>query len=159
MLPKKLTSFLNWRWGILFVGWSSLVVASPPTDANLYDSLQQKLKSLSAKETDLAEREQSLRERESLLVQEVDQYGRVLRDMKKRVSEMEQICGQKADALKKVYEVMDPKNAAKILNEMEPRFVGQLLTNMRKDRAAEILAKMNPMKARVVTERLFYSSK
>ena len=53
----------------------------------------------------------------------------------------------------KIYEKMDAKQAAKILNDMNIHLASRILKTMKPVTAAEILGKMSSEKARKITER------
>jgi flagellar motility protein MotE (MotC chaperone) len=57
------------------------------------------------------------------------------------------------ESFRGVYEKMEAKRAAKILDEMDLTLSSQILGGMRGERAAEILSQMSPDKARLITER------
>jgi len=56
--------------------------------------------------------------------------------------------------LAKYYELMDPKNAAAIMENMEDVLLIQLLRNMKKEVAAEILSNLDAKKAASITQKM-----
>jgi flagellar motility protein MotE (MotC chaperone) len=73
-------------------------------------------------------------------------------ELKRVKRELSSAKDQRAENYKTVYEKMDPKRAAKILDDMDISLSTQIIGDMKQDKAAEILAKMTPEKARQITE-------
>ena len=68
-------------------------------------------------------------------------------------TEMSRLRDERAENYKIIYEKMEPKRAAKILDEMDTGLAWQILSGMNRERAAEILGAMSSEKARLITER------
>ncbi|NDG26224.1 MAG: hypothetical protein EB120_03490 [Proteobacteria bacterium] len=73
-------------------------------------------------------------------------------ELKKKTIELESVRDHRAKSYRLIYEKMEPKNAAKILEDIDASLALQILADMREQKAAEILSKMNPEKARSITE-------
>ena len=54
-----------------------------------------------------------------------------------------------------LYEKMESKKAAKILESMDVDLSNKIIASMKQDKAADIMSKMLPEKARLITERTF----
>ena len=61
----------------------------------------------------------------------------------------------RAELFRGLYEKMDSKKAAKILEAMDTDLSNKILAGMKQDKAAEIMSKMAPDKAKVITEKTF----
>ena len=59
----------------------------------------------------------------------------------------------RAESFKAMYEKMDSKKAAKVLEEMDVNLANQILTGMKQDKAAEIMSKMSTATAKAITEK------
>ena len=59
----------------------------------------------------------------------------------------------KIEGFRQLYETMEPKKVASILDEMEASLAGQILGQMRQQKAAEILSRMSNAKVRTITEK------
>jgi flagellar motility protein MotE (MotC chaperone) len=60
----------------------------------------------------------------------------------------------KIDRMVKIYESMKAKSAANIFEKMDLKILMQVISNMKESKAAPILAKIAPERARVITESL-----
>ncbi len=61
----------------------------------------------------------------------------------------------RAELFRGLYEKMESKKGAKILETMDVDLSNKILAGMKQDKAAEIMSKMAPEKARLITERTF----
>lgn len=61
----------------------------------------------------------------------------------------------RAELFRGLYEKMESKKAAKILETMDVDLSNKILAGMKQDKAAEIMSKMAPEKARLITEKTF----
>lgn len=61
---------------------------------------------------------------------------------------------EKLDSLVKIYETMKPKDAARIFDELEIGVLVDVLKRMKEVKSAQILASMDPARARNITTRL-----
>ncbi|MFM8269322.1 MAG: MotE family protein [Pseudomonadota bacterium] len=136
------------------------------------------LSSLDQREKKLQEREQALLEQlsrhektiqelrvavekeknaseERLKAQEISWKKRILEMEKELKSKTEELNTSREKQLTNflgIYEKMEPKQAAKVLESTDAKLATQIITQMKAQRAAEVLAKMSPEKARVITE-------
>lgn len=104
-------------------------------------------KKLAAKDDEMKKR---LGEQEAEFNRKLAQKESELKRVKRELASARD---SRAQNYKSVYEKMDPKKAAKILDEMEISLSTQIIGDMNQSRAAEILAKMSPERARQITER------
>ncbi len=75
------------------------------------------------------------------------------KELKAKEAMIAKIKDNRAETYRSLYEKMEPKQAAKILNDLDINLAGQILGGMKNDKAAEILAKMTSERAKLLTER------
>lgn len=68
-------------------------------------------------------------------------------------AQQEKTAQQRSETYHLIYEKMDSKKAAKILDEMEVSTATSILENVKQEKAADILSKMSSERARLITER------
>lgn len=139
----------------LSLAWAGEEAPAPAPASDpltLRRSLTAKETELSGREADLSRREAQLQEREKILSGQVARYERAIADISKKLKEAQKVQGETADNVSRVYERMEPKRAAQVLNGMEVALASAILSSMKRDQAAAILGLMSPAKARRVTE-------
>ena len=119
------------------------------------------LQELSAKRVMLDEREKDVVLKENLLnvaernldakIVQLDEMQVELRELLQKYEEKN---SEKISRLVKVYEKMKPKNAAEIFETLELDILLEVAGNMKESSLANILANMNPKKARTLTTEL-----
>lgn len=107
-------------------------------------------------EKERAENDQKMRTHEA-------NWKKKLQDMEKelksKTQELESSKERQLASFLVVYEKMEPKQAAKVLESADVKLATQIITQMKAQRAAEVLGKMNPEKARMITEAGFVNQK
>ena len=76
-------------------------------------------------------------------------------ELKVALGDLKNLKDSRADAFRSIYEKMEPKKAAKIMNEMDLDLVHKILASIKQDSAAEILSLMTAEKAKIVTEKAY----
>jgi flagellar motility protein MotE (MotC chaperone) len=119
------------------------------------------LQSLSKRREELEKMEEEVRMKESLLeatdvrldekIEQIKDLEKVVRDLLTAYDKEEEA---KIASLVKIYENMKPKEAARIFDELDMSILLMVVDRMAERRAAPILAKMSPLKAKVLTEEL-----
>ncbi|MBL0318544.1 MAG: hypothetical protein IPP74_04530 [Alphaproteobacteria bacterium] len=116
------------------------------------------LQSLADRRKQLEDREKNLLLKETLLAsteERVDQRIKTLEQLKTQVDDLLKQYNEKEDAkirsLVKIYENMKPKDAAKIFDQMDMPILLQVVDKMKEAKAAPILAKMSPQRAKDLT--------
>ncbi len=119
------------------------------------------LQSLSKRRTQLDALEEKVRLKEHLLestevrlddkISQIKTLESTVRDLLKSYDKEEEA---QIRSLVKIYENMKPKEAARIFDEMGMTILLLVVDRMSERRAAPILAKMSPTKARMLTEEL-----
>lgn len=119
------------------------------------------LQSLSKRREELDAREQSLKLRESVLKateMRIDEKINEIRELKVTVEELlakyNEEERKKIMSLVKIYQNMKPKDAARIFEDLDMDVLLPVVDKISERKLAPILAKMNPEKAREVTEEL-----
>ncbi len=125
-----------------------------PSVSGFEATLGEQAKSLNEKEEALEKRKILLDEKEKVLNQQIARYEKVIEDLSARLKKARKYNEEQFGSLKKMYEKMDPKKAAVILNDLDTDLAAGILEGMRKEQAGEILGKMTALRARRVTERL-----
>lgn len=128
--------------------------ASSETSIDEYQkTLIEKNKLLEKRETELNKRETSVAEKEKLVSQQLNRYEGIIQELKTKLAELETTKASQAESFRQIYEKMDPKKAARILDDLELGLTSQIIAGMKQEKAAEILGQMSKEKARQVTER------
>lgn len=164
-------------WTAQELNWTEEAVASASdknldkNDSNRIDELEKREKEILAREETLKEQ---LKRQEMALQQEAaailesrrklneqvkvieEKWQKKLQEketeLKKKTDELAQFRSKSMDNLRSVYEKMEPKSAAKVLQEVDRNLASRILMGMKEQKAAEILSKMNTEKAREITE-------
>lgn len=96
--------------------------------------------------------EGKLKEKENEWKNQLAKKDSELSNLKK---ELETWKDARAELFRGLYEKMESKKAAKILESMDVDLSNKILASMKQDKAADIMSKMVPEKARLITERTF----
>jgi len=102
-----------------------------------------------ALESERKKLDQQFRDREAVWKKKISDLENQL---KTKSEELEKTKSKRVENTRSIYEKMDPKSAAKILQEIEYDIAVKIISGMKEQKAAEILSKMNPEKARTITE-------
>lgn len=103
---------------------------------------------------DLVMREQLLKATEKRIFKKVGELGAIQGKIKGMLKQYDKEQENKLKSLVKIYESMKPKDAARIFMELEMSVLLDVVERMREARAAKIIAKMAPGKAKRVTMEL-----
>ena len=119
------------------------------------------LQNLAARRDELESRARELEMRENLLQateRRIDEKIVELKRIEEKIQALLDRHDEREDAqlrsLVKIYENMKPKDAARIFNELEMDILLSVAERMREAKAAPVLAKMNPAKAKALTVEL-----
>jgi len=119
------------------------------------------LQELDAHRIELDRREQALRVREKLVdMAEADLDTRIkkLEDLQGNVEKLLRNLSNKEDdellQLAKIYEEMKPAGAATVLDKMDDNIVFDLFKRMKRKSTAKVMEKMDPAKARRISQML-----
>ncbi len=125
--------------------------------AELFNQLRVKEKSLAEREAALDLKTRDLEDRQKIMKEQLGKYENVIGKLRFDLKSLESSRKDKVMAFQQVYEKMEPKKAARILDDLDPELVVKVLTGMRQQQVAEILSKMDPDKARRITKKLLTS--
>ncbi|MEZ4750111.1 MAG: hypothetical protein R3B54_05625 [Bdellovibrionota bacterium] len=120
----------------------------------LRKSLQTRERALTGRENVVERKEKEVQEKERILQVQIARYEKIIKDLNQKLAGARRYEEERVAALKSIYERMEPKRAAKVLNKMDTESVASLLADMRKEQAAEILGRMTSNHAKEVSERL-----
>jgi flagellar motility protein MotE (MotC chaperone) len=118
-------------------------------------------KQLMGRRDQLDKREQEIGEREALVVIAEKRVEKKIQEMEVMKKQLETLIGQASAAqqaqienLVKIYEIMKPKEAAKIFETLDMPILLGVVQKMKPARTAPVLAEMNPEKAKEITTAL-----
>ncbi|MDB2414746.1 hypothetical protein N9W34_03145 [Rickettsiales bacterium] len=143
--------------------WSPGVRKGPKSiDSSGLGEMQQNIiENLSKRRQELQDWSDSISMKENILNATEKKVNRKLSELKKLqkevgelLSEYESNENKKVKRLVKIYENMKAKDAARIFSEMEMSILLEVVGNMKEVKAAGILAKMDPRRAKEITSRL-----
>ena len=124
-------------------------------------SMGQSFSVLQQKETDIKRREDQLKEREERIAKIEKEVEQKLQDLITVQKEIQAYRTEKQEAqsarvrnLSKIYGVMKPKEAAKLMENLDDKLVMGIVSTMTADEAAAILATMEVKKAAKISEAL-----
>jgi flagellar motility protein MotE (MotC chaperone) len=126
--------------------------AEAPADP-VQRSLQEKNDLLNRREAEVAKRELAVTEKEKVLDNQIGRYERVIHDLKAQLADSERMQDNRADSIRRMYEKMEPKKAAQILEQMDLGIAASIVGGMKQDKAAEVMDHMSKERARSITEK------
>src|SRR5690606_26306028 len=110
---------------------------------SLKRSLDQRAKALDGKELELNRRERELNEKETLLARQLERYEKRFTEMRQIASRTDVSRRNPEETFRKIYEKMDARKIARVLEAADIDLVGEVLAEMRPQMAAEILGRMS----------------
>ncbi|WP_135079392.1 hypothetical protein [Terasakiella sp. SH-1] len=124
-------------------------------EVDLLQKLAERREELEAQAKELDVRENLLKAAEARIDKKVQSLKALQRTIEDQMVKYDDQQEEKLVNLIKIYENMKPKDAGRIFEELEMDVLLEVAEKMNKRRLAPILAKMDPKKARDVTEELF----
>lgn len=124
----------------------------------LHAKLKERAKALDTREAEIQAKETELKDKQEFLQQQLGKYEATLGKLRQELKSLEAARDEKVSAFRQVYEKMESKKAARILDELDSELASRILAGMKQQQAAEILGKMDPEKARRITKRFLSSS-
>jgi flagellar motility protein MotE (MotC chaperone) len=125
-----------------------------PADIDVLQKLAQRRTELETWAGDLTMREQLLKATEGKLEEHLAELKTVQASIKGLLGQYDQEQEKKLKSLVKIYEVMKPKDAARIFEQLEMDILLDVVERMKEAKIAPILAAMNPEKAMTITAEL-----
>lgn len=119
------------------------------------------LQELDRKRVELERQEQALEVREKLveisevkLQEKIDHLEKVQTNVQQLLKNLSDKEEDELMSLTSIYEKMKPASAAVVIDQMDNRIVFDIFKRMKKNNTAKIMEKMNPKKARIISEML-----
>ncbi len=125
-----------------------------PEHLVLLQELDKKRISLEREQQALAVREKLVDISEKRLQNKIDHLEKVQSNIKQLLENLSDKEESELKALTEIYEKMKPSAAAVVIDQMDNRIVFDLFKRMKKNNTAKIMEKMNPKKARIISEML-----
>ncbi len=119
------------------------------------------LEKLSARRQELDAREHDIQARENLLKAAEDRIDKKIAEMKALQSDVKTMLAKideqddaRLKSLVKIYETMNPKDAARIFEQLDMPILLGVVGNMKEQKVAAVMGVMDPSKAKVLTDAL-----
>lgn len=116
--------------------------------------MEDQRKKLDDRERDLDAREALLKAAEQELAQKHKELVQIRNQIEELLGDQQQQEQEQIQSLVKIYEGMKAKEAAAIFNSLDIDVLLEVLTHMSERKAAPIIAKMNPERAKTITVML-----
>lgn len=124
----------------------------------LHALLKDREKKMAERELQIETKERELNEKQVFLEQQLGKYEATVTRLRGELKSLEAARDEKVSAFRQIYEKMEAKKAARILDDMDVELSSKVLGGMKQSQAAEILSKMDPEKARRITKRFLAST-
>lgn len=124
------------------------------TELDLLQKLSARREALDMRERELDMREGLLKAAEQSLQAKTQELAALRKRIEAATSTFKKGEDEKFDSLVKIYEAMKPKEAARIFEELEMDVLIDVMKRMKEMKSSQILASMDPVRARVITTRL-----
>ena len=82
-------------------------------------------KAMTEREAEVTRRERAVKDKETVLAGQTSRYEKIIADLQKKVGELDALNDEKIEAYRKLYEKMEPKKTASLLEELDPFMAGQ----------------------------------
>ncbi len=126
-------------------------VRSTSSELDLLESLAQRRKQLNKREAELSLKENLLQAAERQIDERINQLKKLEARIQGKLKKQDVLNDQQYQRLVKIYTSMKPKEAARIFNGLKMPILVDLTRSMKAAASSQILAKMNPEKARELT--------
>ena len=123
-------------------------------DVDVLQKLAQRRAELENWAGDLSMREQLLKATEGKMEDRLGELKTVQTSIKGLLRQYDQEQENKLKSLVKIYEVMKPKDAARIFEQLDMDILLDVIERMKEAKSSPILAAVNPDKAKTITEEL-----
>lgn len=125
-----------------------------PSEIEILQELARHREELDAREKDISLKENSLGVVEKNIDQKVETLKALQEQLKGIIAQYETKEDEKIKSLVKVYEAMKPQDASKIFEQLQMSVLIDVAVHMKEAKLAQILAKMDPYKAKELTTEL-----
>ena len=124
------------------------------SEIDLLQKLAERREQIEAREKELAMREGLLQAAETRIDRKVEELKTLQNTITDLLALYDEKEVEKVAQLVKIYATMKPKDAARIFNDLDMPILIQVMVNMKESKSAPILASMDPVKARALTEEM-----
>lgn len=130
------------------------VIDISPTEIRMLEDLLERRTRIDKWERDIDMREKLLAATELRIDEKIVKLKAINANIEELVKQFDAREDEKITSLVKIYEIMKPKDAARIFNDLDIGILLDVLRRMREAKAALIIAKMDSSKAKIVTSEL-----
>lgn len=124
------------------------------SEIDLLQKLAERREQIEAREKELAMREGLLQAAETRIDRKVGELKTLQDTITSLLAQYDQREAEKVAQLVRIYATMKPKDAARIFNDLDMPILISVMVNMKESKSAPILASMDPVKARALTEEM-----
>lgn len=125
-----------------------------PAELTLLKDLSKRREVLDQRESEIVLKENSAHVIETNIATKIDTLKKLQEELKDILLQYESKENEKIKSLVKVYEAMKPADAAKIFEQLQMSILIEVSVKMKEVKLAQILAKMDPIKAKELTMEL-----
>ena len=130
------------------------VIDISPTEIRMLEDLLERRTRIDKWERDIEMREKLLAATEMRIDEKIVKLKAINANIETLIKQFDAREDEKITSLVKIYEIMKPKDAARIFNDLDNGILLEVLSRMREAKAAKIIAKMNSSKAKTITGEL-----
>lgn len=117
----------------------------------IFNNLQERHNTLLNWEKELKDKEVVMATTKTLIENKIRDLQEKTKNLEFLISEYKKEASKRIKSLVKIYENMNPKEAAQILDRMETTKLIEIMRHMRESKSSQIIALMRPEKARDLT--------
>lgn len=121
----------------------------------LYNIIEEERKALDLKKKELLEEEEKLKELQSEIAKEYKKLNAIKKELDQAVTQKEEKKDVDIKGIVKLYEAMNPEEAAKAIEKMDTRFAAQLISQMSARKSGKILDAMDTLKVKEITRQMY----
>ena len=121
----------------------------------LYESLEAERKELEKKKSALMEQEKQLKALQSEISKEYKQLMEIRKELEKEFIAKEESANVEIKSIVKLYEAMNPEEAAKAIEKMTIKLAAQLISQMNARKSGKILDAMNTTRVKDITKEMY----
>ncbi len=123
-------------------------------EVDVLEKLSARRQALDAREHDLDQRENLIKAAEDRIDKKIAEMQALQADVKTMLAKIDEQDDAKLKSLVKIYETMNPKEAARIFEQLDMPVLLSVVTNMKDTKVAAVMQVMDPAKAKVLTDAI-----
>lgn len=123
-------------------------------EVDVLEKLSARRQALDAREHELDQRENLIKAAEERIDKKIAEMQALQADVKAMLQKIDQQDDAKLKSLVKIYETMNPKEAARIFEQLDMPVLLGVVSNMKEQKVAAIMEVMDPAKAKVLTDAI-----